>query len=83
MEAEPVNVTTSSLVTLSRIPLAEPQINCKLPSGKICEAMISLTTTSAKKLVAVAGFTIAGTPAKRLTAIFSNIPQTGKLNALI
>ena len=29
------------------------------------------------------GFTTAGTPAIKFTAIFSNIPHTGKLNALI
>ena len=31
----------------------------------------------------VAGLTMAGTPAIKFTAIFSNIPQIGKLNALI
>ena len=81
--AEPVNVTTSWLVTWSKIPFAEPQINCKLPSGKMPDATISFTTASVKKEVTVAGFTIAGTPAKKLTAIFSSIPQTGKLNALM
>ncbi len=83
VEAEPVNVTTSSDSTKSKIPFAEPVINCKAPSGKIVDSMMARTTVSVKKEVIVAGLTIAGTPAKKLTAIFSNIPQTGKLNALI
>jgi len=36
-----------------------------------------------KKEVIDAGFTTAATPASRFTAIFSNMPHTGKLNALI
>ena len=58
-------------------------INCKAPSGKIPDSIIARTTVSVKKDVIVAGFTIAGTPANKLTATFSNIPQTGKLKALI
>ena len=81
--AEPVNVTTSCESTVSKIVLAEPDINCSAPSGSILEAIISRTTASVRKEVLVAGFTIAGTPAIQLAAHFSNIPQTGKLNALI
>ncbi len=33
--------------------------------------------------VALAGFTIDGTPASNVGASFSSMPQTGKLNALI
>ena len=33
--------------------------------------------------VAIAGFTTAGTPAIKFTAIFSSIPHIGKLKALI
>ena len=77
--AEPVNVTTSCDSTASNILLAEPEISCNDPSGKIFDAIISLTTASVKKEVFVAGLTIAGTPAIQLTAHFSNIPQTGKL----
>ena len=47
------------------------------------ESMISLTITSVKNDVTVAGFTTAGTPAIRFTAIFSSIPQIGKLNAFM
>ncbi len=81
--ADPVNVTTSWDSTLSRIVLAEPVISCKAPSGNIFEAIISRTTASVKKEVFVAGLTTAGTPAIQLTAHFSSIPQTGKLNAFI
>ena len=81
--AEPVKVTTSSVCTWSRIPLPKPTINCKDPSGRMLEATMSRTTTSVKKLVYSEGFTTAGTPAIKLTAIFSSIPQMGKLNALM
>ena len=83
VEAEPVKVTTSCDSTVSRIVLALPQISCSAPSGKIPDSMISRTTTSVRKEVAVAGFTTAGTPAIQLTAHFSNMPQTGKLKALM
>ena len=83
VSALPVNVTMSWVCTKSKIPLALPQINCNAPSGKIFDAIISLNTASVKYEVIVAGFTMAGTPANKLTAIFSNIPQTGKLNALM
>ena len=83
VDALPVNVTTSELITLSRIPLALPQISCKAPSGRMPLAIISLATASVRNEVMVAGFTIAGTPASQFTATFSSIPQTGKLNALM
>ena len=83
VEALPVKVTISPVSTWSIIPLALPQINCKLPSGKISDSTISRTIISVRKQVIVAGFTIAGTPAIKLTAIFSSIPQIGKLKALI
>ena len=83
VEADPVKVTISPVSTWLIIPLALPQINCKLPSGKILESTISRTIISVRKQVIVAGFTIAGTPAIRFTAIFSSIPQIGKLNAFI
>jgi hypothetical protein len=51
--------------------------------GKIPDASIRRTTDSVRKEVTVAGFTTAGIPASKLTAIFSSIPQTGKLKALI
>ena len=44
---------------------------------------MALTTLSVRNEVTVAGLTMAGTPAIQLTATFSSIPQTGKLNALI
>ena len=44
---------------------------------------IVATTASVKKQVTVAGLTMAGTPASQLTATFSNMPHTGKLNALM
>ena len=83
VSAEPVKVTTSCDSIASKIVLAEPEINCREPSGSILEAIISLTTASVKKEVLVAGFTTAGTPAIQFTAHFSSIPQTGKLKAFI
>ena len=83
MEALPVKVTTSSAVTESKMPFALPQMSCKLAGGKILESTISRTIISVRKQVRVAGFTIEGTPAIKLTAIFSSIPQIGKLKALI
>ena len=56
---------------------------CKLPSGKILDLMISLTIDVVRNEVYSDGFTTAATPAIKFTAIFSNIPQIGKLNALI
>src|SRR3954447_779700 len=78
VDAEPVNVTTSWDVTLSRISPALPQINCSAPSGNMPDLIISLTTASVRKDVTVAGFTTAGIPASQLTAHFSSIPHTGK-----
>ena len=83
VEALPVKVTTSSDDILSSIPLALPQINCKQPSGNIFESIISLNITWVRYEVIVAGLTIAGIPAIRFTAIFSNIPHIGKLKAFI
>src|SRR6218665_291792 len=48
VDADPVKVTTSCDSTKSKILLAEPQINCSAPSGKIPDAIISLTTASVK-----------------------------------
>ena len=70
VEADPVKVTISPVSTLSIIPLALPQINCKLPSGKILESTISRTIISVRKQVIVAGFTIAGTPAIKVYCNF-------------
>ena len=81
--AEPVNVITSCMVTCCNRSPALPQINCNAPSGKILEAAISFTTASVTYEVSDAGFTIAGTPANKFTAIFSSMPHTGKLNALM
>src|SRR5690554_2417304 len=83
VDAEPVNVTTSCDSTVSNIVLADPVISCRAPSGSIPEAIISRTTASVKNEVLVAGLTTAGTPAIQFTAHFSNIPQTGKLKALM
>ena len=44
---------------------------------------MAATTASVKKDVTVAGLTMAGTPANQFTAHFSNMPHTGKLNALM
>ena len=63
--------------------LAEPVINCSAPSGKIPDSIIWRTTASVKNEPFVAGLTTAGTPAIQLEAHFSNMPQTGKLKALI
>ena len=49
--AEPVNVTTSWLVTWSKIPFAEPQINCKLPSGKMPDATIFYSHLAIQKII--------------------------------
>ena len=46
--AEPVNVITSWLSTVSKMFLAVPEINCNAPSGNILDAIISLTTASVK-----------------------------------
>ena len=81
--ALPVKVTVSPDETVSRIPRPKPQINCKDPSGKILESMMSRTIASVKKHVYSDGFTTAGTPAIKLTAIFSSMPQIGKLKALM
>jgi oxepin-CoA hydrolase/3-oxo-5,6-dehydrosuberyl-CoA semialdehyde dehydrogenase len=82
VDALPVKVTISPVSTLSIIPLALPQINCKLPSGKIPDSTISRTIISVRKQVRVAGFTIAGTPAIRFTAIFFNFPIWGMLEKI-
>ena len=44
---------------------------------------MALTIDSVRYEVYSDGFTMAGTPAIRLTAIFSSIPQIGKLKALM
>ena len=48
VDAEPVNVTTSSVSILSSMPRAEPQINCNEPAGKISDLMISSKTASVR-----------------------------------
>jgi len=80
---EPVNVTTSWRCTGSRIPWPLPTTSCRAPSGRIPLETMSRTTRSVKKLVNSDGLTTAGTPASRFTAIFSSMPHTGKLNALM
>ena len=45
--------------------------------------MIARATASARWEVGVAALAIVGTPAKKADANFSNMPHTGKLNALI
>ena len=78
---EPVKVTTSPSDTASNTPTPLPTNSCKAPSGSSLLATMSRTTASVKKLVYSDGLTTAGTPANRLTAIFSSMPQTGKLKA--
>ena len=46
-------------------------------------SIMILNAASVSQAVWLAGFTIAGTPASRVGASFSSIPQTGKLNALM
>ncbi len=46
-------------------------------------SMMARKTASVRKLVAVAGFTMQGTPASSAGASFSIMPHTGKLNALM
>ena len=83
VDADPVNVTTSRSSTWSKMFLAEPHTNCKAPGGRMPLSWMAETTASVKKHVTVAGLTMAGTPANQLTATFSNMPHTGKLNALM
>jgi len=81
--ALPVKVTTSRSSTVSNKPRAGPHTICNAPSGKMPLRWISRATASVRKLVALAGFTTAGTPANQFTATFSSIPHTGKLKAFI
>ena len=81
--AEPVNATASCISTCVNKSPALPQINCNAPSGKIFDAIISRTIASVRYDVTVAGFTIAGIPARSVGASFSSMPQLGKLNALM
>ena len=81
--ADPVNVTTSWQLRCSNRSPTPPTINWRAPSGRIPDSIIERVTISVRKLVAVAGLTIAGIPARKVGASFSSIPQTGKLNALM
>ena len=58
-------------------------MSCSAPSGKIFDSIIAFTIPSVRYDVIVAGLTIAGIPASNVGASFSNIPQQGKLNALM
>ena len=60
-----------------------PTISCSAPFGSTFASSMMRTAASVRYAVALAGFTIAGMPARKVGASFSNMPQTGKLNALM
>ncbi len=60
-----------------------PQMSCSTPSGRIFDSWIARTIAWVRNEVTVAGLTMAGTPARRVGASFSSIPQQGKLKALM
>ena len=83
VEALPVKLTKSWQSNISRRSPVLPIINWMAPRGKSPLSSIKRTTACAKYPLLVAGFIKLGTPASKLAASFSSIPQTGKLNALI
>ena len=83
VSAEPVNESTSNGCKASSKPLELPQIIDKAPGGNTPAAMTSATMRCVSHAVAVAGFTITGTPESRAGAAFSHSPHDGKLKALM
>ena len=81
--AEPVKVTTSWLSRWSSRSPAPPQIRLIAPSGTRPLSMMAFTIAWVSWAVAVAGLMIAGIPASQVGASFSNMPQQGKLKALM
>jgi len=81
--ADPVKATVSCSVTCANRSPALPQMSCTAPRGRMFASIIERNTASVRKLVAVAGFTMHGTPASSAGANFSIIPHTGKLKALM
>ena len=54
-------------------------ISWSAPSGRIFASIMLRTINSVRKLVAEAGLTMAGIPARKVGASFSSMPQHGKL----
>ncbi len=53
------------------------------PAARVPDSTMDCATASVRYEVTVAGLTIDGTPASSAVDIFSSIPHTGKLKALM
>ena len=73
--AEPVNVTTSWQVSVQTYCLLIRRLTAKHLLGRIPDWMMCLTVSSGEICCGCRGFTIAGTPARRFTAIFQASPN--------
>jgi hypothetical protein len=80
--AEPVNKTRSWSARPSRRPAALPASSCTDPSGSRPVSMIVRTTGTVREAVWLAGFTIAGTPARKARASCSRKPQTREVEGV-
>ena len=83
VSAEPVNDTTSNGCSWSINPAELPQMTFSAPAGQMPASTTSFTMRWVSQAVAVAGFTMTGTPDSSAGAAFSHRPQLGKLNALM
>ena len=83
VQAEPVKVTTSWPVTWSSRSPTEPEISCSAPSGRMPDSTIRRTIELGQVGGLARGLDDAGTPAISVGAIFSSMPQKGKLKALM
>ncbi|MCY1528442.1 hypothetical protein D9M68_635470 [compost metagenome] len=83
VSAEPVNETTSKGCNWSIRPAELPQMTDSAPAGSTPASTTSFTMRCVSQAVAVAGFTITGTPDSSAGAAFSHRPHDGKLKALM
>ncbi|MNT01168.1 hypothetical protein D3C72_1356220 [compost metagenome] len=83
VSAEPVNETTSKGWSWSIRPAELPQMTDSAPAGSTPASTTSFTMRCVSQAVAVAGFTITGTPDSSAGAAFSHRPHDGKLKALM
>ncbi len=83
VSAEPVKETTSKGCSASIRPAELPQTTDSAPAGNTPASTTSFTMRCVSQAVAVAGFTITGTPESSAGAAFSHSPHEGKLKALM
>ena len=79
----PVKATASIGPSRSSRPLTEPARNWNAPSGSSLLSTTICAIRCASIALGVPAFSITGTPASSAHAIFSPMPQAGKLKALM